>query len=70
MKTSENKKLRRTRNNRVLGGVLAGIANYFDLDPVLVRVVYCALSIFTAAFPGIFLYILMLILIPAEPEME
>lgn len=66
METYNDRKLRRSRTNRVLGGVLAGIADYFNLDPVLIRVLYCALSLFTAAFPGILLYIVMLILIPNE----
>ncbi len=38
----------------MLGGVCAGIAEYFDLDPTLVRLAYILISIFSAAFPGIF----------------
>lgn len=60
------KKLRRSSTDRVIGGVLAGIGNYFGIDPVLIRVVYCACSVFTAGFPGLLLYILMLILVPQE----
>lgn len=63
---NEPKKLRRSRTNKVLGGVLGGIAEYFDLDPVLVRVIYCFLTVFSAGFPGVLMYILMLILIPTD----
>lgn len=58
-----DKKLTRSTNKMVVG-VCAGIAEYFDLDPTLVRVVYAALSIFSAGFPGLLLYIILLIIMP------
>ena len=48
----------------MVGGVCAGLAEYFDIDPTVVRVVYAALSLFSAGFPGIILYILLLIIRP------
>jgi Putative stress-responsive transcriptional regulator len=59
----ETKKLRRSRD-KMLGGVCAGIAEYFNLDPTLVRVGYALLSVFSAAFPGILAYIVLLIIMP------
>ena len=56
------KKLVRSAN-KVLAGVCGGIADYFDVDPTLVRVLYAVLSLF-AAFPGLLLYIILLLLIP------
>ncbi len=60
------KKLRRSANKK-LAGVLAGIAEYCDIDVTLVRIAYLALTIFSAGFPGLLLYILMALLMP-EPE--
>lgn len=40
------------------------MAEYFDLDPTTVRVAYVLLTIFSAAFPGILVYIILWILIP------
>lgn len=57
------KKLRRSRKNRVVCGVLGGIAEYFDIDPTIVRVLYILCSF--SGFP-IFLYILLAIIIPEE----
>lgn len=57
------KKLRRS-NNTMIAGVCAGIAEYFDLDPTLIRVAYAFLSFFTAGFPGILLYIILMIVMP------
>lgn len=57
------KKLVRS-TNKVLAGVCGGIAEYFNIDPTLVRITYAALSIFTTGFPGLLLYIIMLLLMP------
>ncbi len=54
-------------NNKSLCGVCAGIAEYFDLDPTLVRVGYLALSFFSASFPGLLLYIVLALVMP-KPE--
>ena len=61
----ENKKLMRS-SNKILAGVCGGLAEYFNLDPTLVRVIYAALTLFTAGFPGILLYIIMLLLMPEQ----
>lgn len=58
------KKLYRS-NDRVLGGVCAGMAEYFDLDITLVRLGYALLT-FCTAFSGIIVYIVAWIVIPAK----
>lgn len=58
------KKLYRS-SNHILAGVCGGIAEYFlDVDPTLIRVAYVMLSMFTVAFPGLLLYIILMILMP------
>ena len=57
------KKLYRS-SDRIVAGVCGGIAEYFDIDPTLIRVVYVILSLFSVAFPGVLLYIILMILIP------
>jgi len=57
------KKLVRS-TNKVLAGVCGGVAEYFNTDPTLVRILYAVLTIFSAAFPGLLLYIIMLLLMP------
>lgn len=63
---SANPPLRRSRSDRVLAGVLGGLADYFGLDPTVARIVYVLFSIFSAAFPGVFIYILLWLLIPQQ----
>ncbi|MDD3322348.1 MAG: PspC domain-containing protein [Paludibacter sp.] len=61
------KKLKRSKNQQ-LAGVCAGIAEYFDWDITLVRVIYALLTIFSAGFPGLLLYIVMWIVMPLDNE--
>jgi phage shock protein PspC (stress-responsive transcriptional regulator) len=61
--------LRRSRDTRMIAGVLGGIAEHFDLNVTLLRVLYVIVSIASAAFPGILVYLLLWLLIPARrPE--
>ncbi|MDQ5872181.1 MAG: PspC domain-containing protein [Acidobacteriota bacterium] len=59
--------LRRSRSNRVIAGVCAGLAGHFGLDPTTVRVLYVLVSILSAGFPGILVYVIMWVVIPEEP---
>ena len=58
--------LRRSRSGRMIAGVVAGLAKYFDLDPTLARVLYVVASIVSAAFPGILVYVLLWVIIPED----
>jgi phage shock protein C len=60
------KALRRSRKNRMIGGVVAGLAEYIGMDPVLARVLFVLVSVFSAAFPGILVYIVLLFVMPEE----
>lgn len=62
-----NKRLYRTPNEKIIGGVCGGIAKYFDLDPTLVRAAYVVLSLCTA-FSGVLAYIILLIIMPIEQK--
>lgn len=59
------KKLTKSRNNVVLTGTLAGIAEYFDIDPTIVRIIYVFISLMGIGAP-IFLYIVMALIIPTD----
>jgi phage shock protein PspC (stress-responsive transcriptional regulator) len=60
------RRLYRSVDERVLGGVAGGLAEYFDLDPALVRVAWAVL-IFATAGTFLLLYIVMWIVIPEAP---
>ncbi|WP_394000688.1 PspC domain-containing protein [Luteimonas sp. WGS1318] len=56
--------LSRTRSDRVVAGVLGGIARRFDWNPTLVRALFVIISVVSAAFPGLFVYLLLWLLMP------
>ena len=58
------KRLFKSNIDKKICGVCGGIAEYFDLDPTLIRVVYVILSMFSAGFPGLLVYIILMILMP------
>ena len=60
------KKLYRSRENKVLAGVCGGIGEYFEIDPVIVRLIWIVLTMIWGF--GFFLYIIAIFLIPLEPK--
>lgn len=60
-----NKRLYKSRN-RMVAGVLGGIAEYFGIDPTLVRLGFVFLTVFTAGFPGVVAYLVAALIIPSR----
>jgi phage shock protein C len=60
------KKLYRSRENKVLAGVCGGIGEYFEIDPVIIRLIWIVLTMIWGF--GLFLYIIAIFLIPLEPK--
>jgi phage shock protein PspC (stress-responsive transcriptional regulator) len=59
------KRLYRSRNERMLGGVCAGLGEHFDIDPTVVRLVWAVITVLSIG-TGVLVYILAWILIPEE----
>jgi len=57
-------RLRRSRRNRMLAGVCGGLAEWLGWEPTLVRVLYVVVSLFSVAFPGILVYVVLWIVMP------
>jgi phage shock protein C len=64
------KRLYRSRTNKVLEGVCAGVGEYFDVDPVLIRLIYLLATVFTGFVPGLVGYIIAMIIVPEEPKID
>jgi len=65
---TERRKLYRSRADKMLAGALGGWAEYLNVDSSFVRIGYVVLTLLTGIFPGFILYVLMVIIIPVEPE--
>ena len=61
------KKLMRSRSDRKIGGVCAGLAHYLELDVSLARILWFFITLVCGIFPGIVAYVLGWIIIPEEP---
>jgi phage shock protein C len=58
------KPLRRSRENRMIAGVVGGLAEYWSIDPTLARTIYVIVSILSVAFPGLLVYAVLWLVIP------
>jgi phage shock protein C len=58
--------LRRSRRNRILAGVCGGLADWLGWKPTMVRLLYVLLSILSAGFPGVLVYIILWFVMPEE----
>ncbi len=58
------KRLYRSKTNKMIAGICGGIGEYFDIDPTLVRIIYVIVSVFSIAFPGILVYLILWAIIP------
>jgi phage shock protein C len=63
---SEPKKLYRSRSSRMISGVCGGLAEYLNIDPVVVRLIFVITAIFGASI-GFWVYIIMWIAVPEQP---
>ena len=61
------KRLYRSRRDKILGGVCAGIAEYFNVDPVLVRLLLIIFTLISMGL-GIVAYLIAWIIVPEEPK--
>jgi phage shock protein C len=59
-----SRRLTRSRQHKIIAGVCGGVAEYLEVDPTVVRVVYVIASLASAAFPGILAYIILAFLMP------
>lgn len=64
------KKLTRSLKGRMIGGVCAGLADYFDIDVSLVRLIFVGITLITALVPMVIFYLLAWIIIPAKTANE
>ena len=66
--TTPQKKLRRSTSQKMIAGVCGGVAEYFNLDPMIVRVLFVILAFLGSG--GIWIYLLMWIIVPEDSSTE
>jgi phage shock protein C len=61
------KTLTRSRTNKVFAGIMGGLGEFFGIDPVLIRLGYLILTVFTGFVPGLVGYFLAILIVPEAP---
>ena len=64
------KKLYRSDNNKIVAGVIGGVGEYFDVDPVVLRLLSVLILIFTGLVPGLIAYLIAILVVPKKPQSE
>jgi len=58
----KGKRLYRSEHNKIFAGIIGGVGEYFDIDPVLLRIIWVAILVFTGFVPGLLIYLIALLL--------
>lgn len=61
-----DRRLYKSRDNRMITGVCGGLAEYINADPTVVRAIFAIVSILSTGFPGIVIYIILAIIMPEK----
>ncbi|KIS02943.1 PspC domain-containing protein [Paucilactobacillus wasatchensis] len=68
MRSKEKKRLTRSSSDKIIAGVMGGFGAYFGINSNYIRVGFVIVSILSHALPGILVYILLLAIMPADPN--
>lgn len=61
------KHLYRSKTNKVFSGVIGGLGEYFEVDPVILRLAFVFLMLATAILPGVIAYFAAVLIVPPRP---
>ncbi len=63
------KRLYRSSTDKKICGVCAGIADFFGIDPTVIRAIYALVTFFSGSFPGVIVYFILAFIIPEDNGM-
>lgn len=67
----KDKKLTRSTDDRIFAGVAGGLAEYLDIDPVIIRLLFVIIALLGGGITGILIYIVLWIVMPeGDPQQE
>lgn len=64
------KRLYKSDTNKTCSGIIGGIGEYYDIDPVLLRLIFVLIVMVTGVFPGIIAYIIAMFIVPKKPKID
>ena len=63
---AQEKRLYRSKTNRVFAGICGGLGEYMNVDPVMLRLIWVLIVIFTGIFPGVIAYFIAIFIVPEK----
>jgi len=66
--TGTMKKLYRSSTNKVAAGIIGGLGEYWDIDPVVLRLGFIFLILATGLVPGVLAYVIALVIVPKQVQ--
>ena len=64
----DKKKLYRGSTDKIIAGVCGGVAEYFDMDATVLRLIWALIVVFSGFFPGVLVYIIAILVMPEKPS--
>lgn len=68
MRSKQKKRLTRSSSDRIIAGVMGGFGTYFGVNSTYLRIGFVIISVLSSGFPGILVYILLAVIMPADPN--
>jgi phage shock protein C len=62
------KKLYRSESNKVVAGIIGGLGEYLNIDPVPLRLLWLLIVVLTGIFPGLIIYGIAIMIVPRKPH--
>lgn len=62
------KKLYRSNTDKVWAGIIGGLAEYFEIDTTVMRLLFLFLILITGVIPGLIAYLIALLIVPKKPK--
>ena len=62
------KRLHKSKDNKVLSGVLGGLGEYFEIEPTILRLGWLVIVVLTGFFPGVIAYVIATLIVPQKPK--
>lgn len=62
------KKLYRSSENKTIAGIVGGVGEYFEIDPILLRLIWLVITIMSGILPAIIVYLIAILIVPKKSE--
>lgn len=62
------KRFYKSKENKIFAGIIGGVGEYLNIDPVILRIAWIVIVVFTGFMPGIIAYLIAIFVVPDRPK--